>query len=304
MTRKNILITGASGLIGTRLTELLLQKGHQVSHLGRKAGQGSEPSFVWDVTAQTMDGKSLHGIDTIVHLAGAGVADKPWTKRRKQEILDSRVLSTQLLYKTLSENKHAVTSFISASAIGYYGFERGHELLTESSSPGSDFLATVTQQWEEAIDKLQELSLRVAKLRIGIVLSEKGGALKPLVTPVKLFIGSPIGTGEQMLSWIHIDDLCAMFVYLIENEGLNGAYNGTGPEAVSNRDFVKAIGRVLHRPVFMPKVPSFAIRMLLGEMADLVLKGSRVSSQKIQNSGFSFQFKTLDECLQNLLVRA
>jgi uncharacterized protein len=303
LTRKNILITGASGLIGSRLTALLLQKGHHVSHLGRIAKHGAVPSFVWNVPDQTIDSTCLTGIDTIIHLAGAGVADKPWTEKRKQEILDSRVQSTQLLYKTLSENKHTVTSFISASAIGYYGFEKGNELLTESSPPGNDFLANVTKQWEDAIDKLEELSLRVAKLRIGIVLSDKGGALKPMVMPVKLWLGSPIGSGEQMLSWVHIDDLCAMFIHLVENETLRGAFNGTGPYAVSNANFVNAIGKVLHKPVFMPRVPSFAIRLLLGEMADLVLKGSRVSSQRIQDAGFSFRFKTLEEALKNLLVK-
>ncbi len=303
MTKKNILITGASGLIGQRLTELLLEKGHHVSHLGRNAKKGTVPSFTWNVERQSIDSEALNNIDTIVHLAGAGIADKRWTEQRKREILDSRTQSTQLLYNTLKHTNHTIKNFISASAIGYYGFDLKGELFTEDSPAGKDFLASVTRQWEESIDQLNMLPLRVAKLRIGIVLSDKGGALVPMVTPIKFFAGSALASGKQMLSWVHIDDLCNMFIHLIEHENLQGAFNGTGPYAVSNEAFTKAIATQLHRPLFLPNVPAFALKLILGEMADLIIYGSDVSSKKIQENGFSFQYKTLEEALANLLPK-
>jgi len=297
------LITGASGLIGKRLTELLLQKGHQVSHLGRKKSNGLVPSYVWDVKGGTIDINALKGIDTIIHLAGAGIADKPWTKERKREILESRTQSTQLLHKTLQQNPNSVKAFISASAIGYYGFEASDKTFTENSEAGIDFLASVTRQWEEEVEKLKTLSLRVAKIRIGIVLSTEGGALKPMLLPIKYFVGSPLGSGKQWMSWIHMDDLCAMFIHIAENEKLDGVYNATSPTASTNAEFTKAVAAVLKRPIWLPNVPEFVLTILLGEMASLITQGSKVSSKKIQESGFVFQYPTLEGALENLLAK-
>lgn len=297
------MITGASGLIGKRLTELLLQKGHQVSHLGRKKSNGLVPSYVWDVKRGTIDTNALKGIDTIIHLAGAGIADKPWTKERKREILESRTQSTQLLHKTLQQNPNSVKAFISASAIGYYGFEASDKTFTENSEAGNDFLASVTRQWEEEVEKLKTLSLRVAKIRIGIVLSTEGGALKPMLLPIKYFVGSPLGSGKQWMSWIHMDDLCAMFIHIAENEKLDGVYNATSPTAATNAEFTKAIAAVLKRPIWLPKVPEFVLTILLGEMASLITQGSKVASKKIQESGFVFQYATLEGALENLLAK-
>ncbi len=303
MSKKNILITGASGLIGKHLTELLIQKGHQVSHLGRRKSTGSVPSYVWDVNKGTLDLNALKGIDTIIHLAGAGIADKPWTKERKREILESRTQSTQLLHKALQHNPHTVQTFISASAIGYYGFEASDKTFTEDSEAGNDFLASVTRQWEEEVEKLKTLSLRVAKIRIGIVLSTEGGALKPMLLPIKYFVGSPLGLGKQWMSWIHMDDLCSMFIHMVENGNLDGVYNATSPTAVTNAEFTKAIAAVLKRPIWLPKVPEFVLNVLLGEMASLITQGSKVSSNKIQKSGFVFQYPTLQSALENLLAK-
>lgn len=297
------MITGASGLIGKRLTELLLQKGHQVSHLGRKKSNGLVPSYVWDVKRGTIDTNALKGIDTIIHLAGAGIADKPWTKERKREILESRTQSTQLLHKTLQQNPNSVKAFISASAIGYYGFEASDKTFTENSEAGNDFLASVTRQWEEEVEKLKTLSLRVAKIRIGIVLSTEGGALKPMLLPIKYFVGSPLGSGKQWMSWIHRDDLCAMFIHIAENEKLDGVYNATSPTAATNVEFTKAVAAVLKRPIWLPKVPEFVLTILLGEMASLITQGSKVASKKIQESGFVFQYPTLEGALENLLAK-
>ena len=301
MATKNILITGASGLIGQRLTELLLQKGYHVSHLGRKSREGKIPSYVWDIEQGIVDGRAFQNIDSVIHLAGAGVADKPWTQKRKHEILESRTKSTQLLFRELSKNKHSIKSFISASAIGYYGFGDSEEVFVEENEAGTDFLASVTSQWETEVDKLNELYLRVVKVRIGIVLSDKGGALKPMILPIKLFAGSPLGSGKQYMSWIHIDDLCRLFIHAVENESMAGAYNAVAPVPVTNKEFIKTISKVVERPLWLPNVPGFVLKLLLGEMAGLILNGSRIDSSKIQKTAFQFQYPILDDALRNLL---
>ena len=299
---KKILITGASGLVGQRLTELLLQKGYQASHLGRSKRGGAVPSFVWDVEKGFLDSKAMNEVNTIIHLAGAGVADKRWTASRKKEILESRTKSTALLFETLKNEKNSVTTVISASAIGYYGFGLRDEVFTEESKSGSDFLALVTKQWEEAVDQISSIGLRVVKLRIGIVLSEKGGALAEVSKPIKLGVGSPLGSGKQHLTWIHLDDLCEMFIKAIEDSTMKGAYNAVGPEWVSNAEMTKAIAKVLKKPLWLPPVPGFVLKIVLGEMADMVLNGSKISSTRIQTTGFKFKFTKLDEALKDLLL--
>ncbi len=302
MTKK-ILITGASGLVGKRLTELLLQKGYQVSHLGRSKKEGKVSSFVWDINIGVLDPQALEGVDAIIHLAGAGVADKRWTESRKKEILESRTKSTALLFNTLKNRRHTVTAFVSASAIGYYGFSLSDEVFTEDSKSGSDYLAQVTRQWEEEVDKLNALPIRAVKLRIGIVLSEKGGALAEMVKSIKLGVGSSLGTGNQSLTWIHLDDLCEMFIKAIEDSSMNGAYNAVGPEWVTNAEMTKTIAKVLKKPLWLPPVPGFILKIILGEMADLVINGSNISSAKIQKTGFKFKFTMLEEALKNLLLK-
>ncbi len=295
-----ILITGASGLIGNRLTELLLQNGHRVWHLSRNKKAGKVQAFVWDVENKTMDVKALEGVDTIIHLAGAGVADKRWTAERKKEILDSRINSTRLLFETLKNETHSVRTFVSASAIGYYGFGQNDEVFMEESKAGKGFLADVTKQWEEETNLIATLGLRVVKLRIGIVLSEKGGALAEMAKPIRFGVGSPLGTGRQYLSWIHIDDLCAMFSKAVEDERMQGAYNAT-TSWLTNADLTRAIAHVLKKPLWLPPVPSFMMKLILGEMADIVLNGSKVSSEKIKKAGFQFKYVELDEALKNIL---
>lgn len=300
---KKILITGASGLVGSHLTEMLLQKGFQVVQVGRTKRAGispnAAPTFVWDVNKQEFDAEALKGVDTIINLAGAGVADKRWTDSRKRELLESRTKSLQLLYKTLSTNAHQVTAVISASAIGYYGFE-GDEIFAEHHSAGTDFLATLTKQWEAEVDKLNTLNIRTVKLRIGIVLSDKGGALLEMAKPVRMFAGSPLGSGQQNLSWIHIDDLCAMFLKAATDENLRGAYNAVSGDWVSNKEITQAIGKVLNRPVWPLHVPAFALKLLLGEMANIVLQGSKISADKIKQTGFQFRYTQLDNALKSL----
>ena len=301
---KKILITGASGLIGSRLTELLLQKGYQVSHLGRSKKSGSVPSFVWDVDKGVLDLQALEGVETIIHLAGAGVADKRWTESRKKEILESRTKSSLLLYNTLVNTNHTVKTVVSASAIGYYGFGFGEQVFTEDSQPGNDYLAQVVKQWEESVDKISSLNLRVVKLRIGIVLSDKGGALVEMAKPIRLGIGAALGTGKQYLSWIHLDDLCTMFIKAVEDETLQGAYNATSGDWVTNIELTKRIAKVLKRPLLLPNVPDFIMKIIVGEMAVIVVNGSKISADKIKKTGFKFNHTDLTETLRSLLVES
>jgi hypothetical protein len=299
---KKILITGASGLIGSRLTELLVQQGHRVCHLSRERKTGPVETFVWDPEENTMDRSALQGVDTIIHLAGAGVADQPWTPARKKEILDSRVQSTRLLLQTLKDNSNTVRSFISASAIGYYGFADAQRLFAENDEGGKDFLAEVTKAWEKEVDTLTALNLRVVKLRIGIVLSEKGGALKEIAKPIRLGFGSPLGSGQQYLSWIHLDDLCHLFVKAVEDEHLQGVYNAV-TDYCTNQAFAQACAKVLKKPLWLPAIPSVILKIILGDRADLVLNGSKISSSKIRATGFHFHFETLEGALADLFIR-
>ncbi|HEV8511716.1 MAG TPA: TIGR01777 family oxidoreductase [Cyclobacteriaceae bacterium] len=300
ISTKRILITGASGLIGTRLTEMLIERGHSVTYLGRSKKSGKVSTFLWDPSGGTIDTQALEQADVIVHLAGAGVAEKRWTTSRKREILESRTKSTQLLFQALRNNSHKVKTFVAASAIGYYGFDDNDKIFTEEDKPGKDFLSQVTHQWENEVDKIGDLGLRVIKLRIGIVLSKNGGALNEMAKPIKLGIGSALGTGKQFLSWIHIDDLCQMFINAIENDEMKGAYNGTTGWC-TNKEMTRAIADKLKKPLWLPSVPSFILKIILGEMADIVLNGSKVSSEKIKKTGYRYKFATLSEAQSDLL---
>ncbi len=298
---KNILITGASGLIGSRLTDLLHSRGNRIAHLSRTPRSGKAKTFLWDVNKKEIDPESLHSTDAIIHLAGAGIADKTWSKSRKLEIVKSRINSTRLLYETLSKGNHNVKSFVSASAIGIYGLNDKGTLITENSRYGTDFLSNVVRKWEEEIDQIATLGIRVVKIRIGIVLSEKGGALKEMIRPVNLYVGAPLGSGEQSISWIHLDDLCNIFIRAIEDEAMEGVYNGVAPNPVTNKEFTKVLGTVLRKPLILPAIPGFVVKILLGEMADLVLKGGQVSSHKIEKTGFQFKFEKVEDAIQDLL---
>ena len=295
-----ILITGASGLVGKRLTQMLSENGHEVLHVGRSKKSGSIKSYVWDIKNGTIDPKAFDQIDTVIHLAGSGIADERWTKERKRDILESRTKSTALLVQKLNESNNSVKTLVSASAIGYYGMTLDAKEFTEESLPGEGFLADVVTAWEHEADQLK--NKRLVKIRIGVVFSKDDGALKEIAKPVRFGVGAPLGTGEQYVSWIHLDDLCGIFIKAVEDESMQGTYNAT-TGSVTNRALTKAIAKTLHKPLWLPAVPGFALKLVLGEMADLVLYGSNVTANKIKQAGFAFKFDTLEKALNNLLAR-
>lgn len=300
----NVLITGGTGMVGTRLSELLLAQGYTVSHLSRSPGDRSSPiiTYLWDVKQHYINPEALPRADYVIHLAGAGVADQRWTDERKQAILKSRTESTRLLHDVLAQQSPpSLKAFVSASAIGLYGTDTGDTVLTEESPAAHDFLAEVVTQWEAEVDTIQALGIRTVKYRIGIVLSEKGGALAPIARTVRWGVGAPLGSGQQYMSWIHLDDLCRLFIYALENEAIHGAYNAVGPQPITNRELTQAAARVLHRPLWLPRVPPFALKLALGEMASVALGGNRVSSQKIEDAGFAHKFNKIEVALADLL---
>jgi hypothetical protein len=292
---KNILITGGSGLVGKQITALLEQKGYQVAWLSRSS-QGQQ-SFLWDIAKKELDQESIEWSDCIIHLAGAGVADKRWTADRKKQILDSRTDSTQLLYEYIAKANSKPDVFISASAVGYYGFNTGTALVDETRKSGTDFLAKVVVAWEKEVKKIEELHLRTVMLRIGIVLDAQGGALGEMLKPP---VAAPLGSGDQWMSWIHIEDLAKLFVFAVEKTTLQGIYNAVGPNPSTNYQLTKVAAKAKGKPFVGIGVPSFALKLALGEMAAMVLGGTRVSSQKIQKAGFEFDFPELEGAAKDI----
>lgn len=297
---QHILLTGATGMLGKDLIQTLLKRGDQVSILSRKPHQMEQVKvFLWDVDQQKIDTSCLEGIDSIIHLAGENISKGKWTDQRKKEIIDSRVLSTQLLFKTLATVPNQVKKFISAAAIGYYG-NRGDELLTEESTPGHNFLAECCIQWEKAIDQGQQLKLRIVKIRTGVVLAKNDGALKAMATPIRLFAGAPLGSGKQWVPWIHYQDMTRIYLHALDNSLLTGVYNATAPFPVTNREMTKAIARQLHRPVWPFSVPEKILQLILGEMSSMVLNSTHTTAQKIESSGFIFKYTQLEQALSDI----
>lgn len=300
---KNVLITGGTGFVGRYLTERLLKRGYTVSILTRNAKPNTDKIFyyVWDVNAKTIDVKSVLNADYIIHLAGEGIAEKRWTKKRKVAIRDSRVESAKLIYDTLKKNNKKVDAFVSASGIGYYGAVNGNGICTESTLPANDFVGQVCQEWENSADLMTSLGIRTVKIRTGLVLGKNEGILKEVSPLFKSGFGSPLGSGKQYMSWIHIHDLCMMYIEGIENEKMIGPYNATINDSTTNLIFSKALANSYGYPIWLPKVPAFLIRLALGERACLVLTGRRVSSDKVKKLGFRFKFKNFELVLKNLL---
>jgi len=293
-----VAITGASGLIGSALTRLLTSHGHQVRRLVRSYAKGND--IYWDPAVKKIDKEKLAGVDAVINLAGENIATGRWNDAKKQRIRDSRVEGTALLARTIAELPEPPKTFLSASAIGYYD-DRGDEVMTESSGPGQGFLAEVGQAWEAAAQPARVAGIRVANMRIGVVLSTEGGALAKMLTPFKFGLGGVVGSGQQYMSWIHRDDLVAAIEWLLLNHTAEGPFNLVAPHPVTNREFTRTLGKVLGRPTLLP-APAFAIRLALGEMGqDLLLSSTRVEPRRLLESGFVFQYPELEAALRQLL---
>ncbi len=296
---ETVLITGGSGLIGTRLSELLSEKGYSVRHLGRKPdGTEAYPTYQWSVRRHLIEPAALDGVDHIIHLAGAGIADKRWTPKRRREIINSRVESLKLLDHEISRLSIPLKTLVSASGINYYGIEHPDQIHIENDPPGHDFLSSVCIKWEEESQRFP-VETRVVMLRTAMVLSKHGGALEKMTAPMKMFVGAPFGSGKQWMPWIHIDDLCRMYIHVLEHQ-ISGPFNAVAPEYVTNNEFTRKLAAALKVPLWLPNIPGWVMSLLLGKMSMILLKGDRASSQKIMDTGFRFQFSELDKALLNL----
>lgn len=298
-----ILITGATGLVGQELVSLLLQNGHSVHYLStsknKLVSNANYKGFYWNPKTAEIDTASLTDVEVIVHLAGTNVAKK-WTKSYKEEIIESRVLSTQLLFQTLQKTPNQVKQIVSASAVGIYPDSLTNIYHETDLDVDVSFLGNVVKLWENEVSQFQKLEIAVSKIRIGIVLSKNGGALQEMVKPIKYGIGAAFGSGVQYQSWIHIHDLAAVFYHVIKNE-LSGIYNGVSPYPVSNAELTKAIAKTLEKPLFLPNIPKFIMKIMLGEMHEILFSSQHVSCRKLLDENFQFKFASLDKALNDLL---
>jgi uncharacterized protein (TIGR01777 family) len=299
-----VLITGATGLVGKELVSILLDKGVFINYLTTSQDKIQDKEnckgFLWNPDKAEIDKLSIVDVDAIIHLAGATIS-KRWTTKYKKEILDSRVLSTNLLYDTLKNNSNSVNHFIGASATGIYPNSLTKVYSEESTDKDDSFLSTVVQKWEAAEDRISSLNIKVAKIRTGLVLSGEGGVLKELAGPTKLGLGAAFGSGKQIQSWIHHSDLVGIYYYILENE-LKGVYNAVAPHPVSQEDLVKSIAEVLGKPYIMPNIPRFAMKLALGEMHKLLFDSQNVSAKKIINSGYQFEYLSLNKAIADSLL--
>ena len=306
---QTVLITGGTGLIGMQLSIQLIAAGYKVIILSRKPGNESRDDRIsyalWSIEEQKIDEAAISKADFIIHLAGAGVMDKKWTEDYKKEIIESRTSSSQLLIKGLSEFKNKVKAIIVSSAIGWYG---GDEKLVihkkgfiETDPAATDFLGETCRLWEESIEPVKEFNIRLARFRIGIVLSNDGGAFPEFTKPVKLGIAAILGNGKQVISWIHIDDLCRLFIHAIKEDSIKGTYNAVAPLPVTNKKLVLKIADRLRKSFYIPiHVPSLLLRMMMGERSVEILKSTTVDSAKIQEEGFIFNYPSIDAALDQL----
>ncbi|HVI49485.1 MAG TPA: TIGR01777 family oxidoreductase [Chitinophaga sp.] len=303
---ESVIITGGTGLIGTALTRLLLDRGYKVIVLTRRAEKGTNPSVTyahWDIEQQTIDIEAIQRADYIIHLAGANVGEKRWTTSRKQEILESRTRSSVLLYKALQENPNKVKKVISASATGFYGEYTGHT-FTETDLPANDYLANTVVAWEKSISQVTSLGKKLVIFRTGIALSRDGGALKEFYKPLRFGFATILGSGDQYISWIHLQDLVRLYFNAIVNDQLEGVYNAVAPKPVRHKELVLSMAKAAKGNSYVTSyVPAFALKLALGEMSVEVLKSVYVSSQKIQDTGFQFSYPTITEAMEQLFSK-
>lgn len=299
-----VLITGATGLVGSKIVELCRDKGIEVHYLTTSKEKIEDKpdykGFYWNPDKDQIDPAAFNEVDTIIHLAGTSIAQR-WTPDKKKEILNSRIQTAKLLFKNLQEDQGQVKQFISASAIGIYPSSL-EKLYSEADNGVDDsFVGEVVVKWEEAADEFEDLGLKVSKVRIGLVLAEDGGMLEKLKEPVAFNVGAPLGSGKQWQSWIHIEDLARIFLHVLQNK-LEGTYNAVAPNPVTNKELVREVASQMGKPVWLPPIPGFALKLALGEMAHLLLSSQLVSSNKIEKTGFVFKYVNLPKALEKLIA--
>lgn len=307
-----VLLCGGTGLVGKRLTRLLIERDHQVIILTRNqslisSGDNQHPAYAhWDPSNQFIDLSALQKADHIINLSGANLAAKRWTAKRKHIISESRNQAAELIVSALKENPNQVKTVINASAIGWYGSDTFHDGMaipcTEEMPPGADFIATVCRTWEESIDPVASFNVRIVKIRTGLVLSTEGGLLRELMKPARLGLATLFGNGKQMQSWIHVDDLCRIYIHALENQSLHGIYNAAAPQPVENKTLVTAVAQKMKGSFYITVyIPSFLLKWILGEMSKELLKSTTVDCTKIRSTGFKFIFPSLESALNDLL---
>ena len=293
-----ILITGGSGTLGSALTQKLLKNNIDVVHLTReKNSKNDVKNYLWDWSKNEVDENCLIGVTHIIHLAGAGIAEKAWTQKRKNTIVKSRVLTARLLLSKIKSLNLNISAFISASAVGYYGAQISEKLFTEKDESYEDFMGNCCKQWENAADQFNSIT-RVCKFRLGVILDKDSGALFKIARMVKNRIGSPLGSGKQYMPWIHLEDAVNLFYFAIINNEVNGTYNAVSKEIITNKDLTLKIGKVIDRKIWLPNVPSFVLKFIYGEMSDTILKGVKVSNEKIKSLNFKFKHEKIEEALK------
>lgn len=295
-----VLITGGSGMIAQHLSALLEDAGYEVRFLSRY--KKSEKHFIWNIKTGFIDANAFNNLDHIIHLAGTNISEKRWTNQRKIEILESRTQSTQLLFDAVNNHPNKLKTLIATSAVGFYGTSNQPIEFNEDSPAGTDFLASVCKEWETASSNFRvHQNSRVATLRLGVVLSKNGGALEKMANPIKLHMGAVLGSGDQYIPWIHIDDLCEFIKFAIENKEIEGIYNAVAPQHINNKEFTFLLAKKLQKKIWLPNIPDFVLNLILGEMATIVLKGNAVSSNKLCSTSFKFKYPTLEQALDNLI---
>jgi uncharacterized protein (TIGR01777 family) len=297
-----ILITGATGMIGTELVKLLLSKSHTVNYLttakSKIENKSNYQGFYWNPEEGKIDENAIQGVDAIIHLAGANIAQR-WTDKYKQEIIESRTLSSELLYNLVKKHPNSVKQVISASGTAIYPDSISKVYYETATESEDSFLSNVVKKWEDSVNTFQVLGIKVCKLRTGIVLSNLGGALPEMVKPIKMGLGAGMGSGKQMQSWIHIKDLVALYYFALENQ-LDGVYNAVSPNPVSNQELTKVIAKILKKPLWLPNIPKFVMKLVLGEMCTLLFSSKNLSAKKISTAGFQFQFPKIDRAVADL----
>jgi uncharacterized protein len=301
---KNVLLTGGTGFIGKHLTDVLIENGFTVSILSRsnRKNTSSITYYKWNLKDDFIEKDAILNADYIVHLAGEGIVEKRWTKRRKKAILESRTKPIELIFAILKENNKTLDAFISASAVGIYGAFTSQEICTENTPPANDFLGTTCQKWEAAADQITSLGIRTVKIRTGIVLGKGEGFLKKITPGFKAGFGAILGSGKQYIPWIHVEDLCQIYLKAIVDIEMQGAYNATITDNTTNATLSRILAHLYGYSIWLPNIPAFLIKLGLGEMSIAVLEGQRISSEKIQKAGFEFQYKDIEATLSTSMT--